>query len=285
MTPMATSALARSVAVEVEALEVDLVLEGIYRGYGVDFRNYARESIRRRLLRRAQGEGVASISALQERVLHDPRCMARLMADLSVHVTSMFRDPAFYRAFRTRVVPALRTYPFIRIWSAGCSTGEEAYSIAILMREAGLYDRTRIYATDMNGDVLDQARAGQFPIEKMKDYTANYIAAGGTRSFSEYYTAGPGTVRFHRSLADNMVFARHNLVSDRSFNEFNVILCRNVLSYFAPSLQDEVHRLLYDSLAIFGVLGLGRRESLKSTGLQRRYETLDPVESLYRRTT
>jgi len=157
--------------------------------------------------------------------------------------------------------------------------------MAILMREAGLYDRTRIYATDMNGDVLEQARAGQFPIEKMKDYTANYIAGGGTRSFSEYYTAGPDTVRFDRSLADNMVFARHNLVSDRSFNEFNVILCRNVLSYFAPSLQDEVSRLLYDSLAIFGVLGLGRKESLKSTGLQRRYETLDPVERLYRRTT
>jgi chemotaxis protein methyltransferase CheR len=284
MTPMATSAPARAVAVEVEALEVDLVLEGIYRGYGLDFRNYARESIRRRLLRRAQGEGVASISALQERVLHDPACMARLLADLSVNVTSMFRDPAFYRAFRTLVVPKLRTYPFIRIWSAGCSTGEEAYSIAILMREAGLYDRTRIYATDMNGDVVEQARAGQFPIEKMKDYTANYLAAGGTRSFSEYYTAGQDTVRFDRSLADNMVFARHNLVSDRSFNEFNVILCRNVLIYFAPSLQDEVNRLLYESLTIFGVLGLGRKELLKSTGFGRRYETLDPVESLFRRT-
>jgi chemotaxis protein methyltransferase CheR len=285
MTPMATSAAARSVAVEVEALEVDLVLEGIYRGYGLDFRNYARESIRRRLLRRAQGEGVGSISALQERVLHDPGCMARLLADLSVNATSMFRDPAFYRNFRARVVPALRTYPFIRIWSAGCSTGEEAYSIAIVMREAGLYDRTRIYATDMNDDVLEQARGGEFPIEKMRDYTANYIAAGGTRSFSEYYVAGSDTVRFDRSLADNMVFARHNLVSDRSFNEFNVILCRNVLIYFAPSLADEVHRLLYDSLGIFGVLGLGRKESLKSTGLERRYETLDPVERLYRRTT
>jgi chemotaxis protein methyltransferase CheR len=285
MTPMATSASARSVAVEVEALEVDLVLEGIYRGYGLDFRNYARDSIRRRLLRRAEGEGVASISALQERVLHDPRCMARLLADLSVNVTSMFRDPPFYRAFRNQVVPALRTYPFIRIWSAGCSTGEEPYSIAIMMREAGLYDRTRIYATDMNGDVLEQARAGEFPIERMKDYTANYIAARGTRSFSEYYTAGPATVRFDRSLADNMVFARHNLVSDRSFNEFNVILCRNVLIYFAPSLQHEVSRLLYDSLGIFGVLALGRKESVKSTGLEGRYETLDPVERLYRRTT
>jgi chemotaxis protein methyltransferase CheR len=284
MTSMATSAPARSVAVEVEALEVDLVLEGIYRGYGLDFRNYARESVRRRLLRRAQGEGVASISALQERVLHDPRCMARLLADLSVNVTSMFRDPAFYQAFRARVVPQLATYPFIRIWSAGCSTGEEAYSIAILMREAGLYERTRIYATDINGDVLEHARRGRFPIEKMKDYTANYIAAGGTRSFSEYYTADSDTVRFDPTLADNMVFARHNLVSDRSFNEFNVILCRNVLIYFAPALQDEVKRLLYDSLGMFGVLALGRKESLKGTGLVGSYETLDPVERLYRRT-
>ena len=281
---MATSAPARSVAVEVEALEVDLVLEGIYRSYGLDFRNYARESIRRRLLRRAQGEGVASISALQERVLHDPRCMARLLDDLSVNVTSMFRDPAFYRVFRARVVPQLATYPFIRIWSAGCSTGEEPYSIAILMREAGLYDRTRIYATDMNVDGLEQARAGEFRIEKMKEYTANYIAAGGTRSFSEYYTAGSGSVRFDRSLADNMVFARHNLVTDRSFNEFNVILCRNVLIYFGPTLQDEVNRLLHESLSTLGVLGLGRKESLKSTALERRYERLDPVERLYRRT-
>jgi chemotaxis protein methyltransferase CheR len=226
---VATRAPASAVGPEVEALEVDLVLEGIYRGYGFDFRQYARESVRRRLLRRAQGEGVASISALQERVLHDPGCMGRLLADLSVNVTSMFRDPAFYCALRTKVIPALRTYPFIRIWSAGCSTGEEAYSMAILLREAGLYDRTRIYATDMSEDVLEQARTGEFPIEKMKGYTANYIAAGGTRAFSEYYTAGESIVRFDRSLADNMVFARHNLVSDRSFNEFNVITCRNVL--------------------------------------------------------
>jgi chemotaxis protein methyltransferase CheR len=153
------------------------------------------------------------------------------------------------------------------------------------MREAGLYERTRIYATDINGDVLEHARRGEFTIEKMKDYTANYIAAGGSRSFSEYYTAGSDTVRFDPTLADNMVFARHNLVSDRSFNEFNVILCRNVLIYFAPSLQDEVNRLLYERLAIFGVLGLGRRESLKSPGLERRYERLDPVERLFRRTT
>ncbi len=278
------SAPARSEAVEVEALEVDLVLEGIYRGYGLDFRNYARESIRRRLLRRAEGEGVVSISALQERVLHDPACMARLLADLSVNCTAMFRDPPFYRAFRTRVIPALRTYPFVRIWSAGCSTGEEPYSIAILMREAGLYDRTRIYATDLNGAVLEQARVGEFPIERMKDYTANYIAAGGTRPFSEYYTAGADTVRFDRSLSDNMVFARHNLASDRSFNEFNVILCRNVLIYFAPPLQNEVKRLLHDSLGMFGVLALGRKESLKATGLAGSYETLDPVERLYRRT-
>lgn len=268
---------------DLESLEVDLVLEGIYRGYGLDFRHYARPSVRRRLLRRAQREGVPTISALQERILHDPACFGRLLDDLSINATAMFRDPAFYRALRFKVVAALRTYPFVRIWSAGCSTGEEPYSLAILLRETGLYDRTRIYATDMNEHVLDQARTGEFPIERMRDYTANYIAAAGTRAFSEYYTAGRSTVRFDPSLAENMIFARHNLVSDRSFNEFNLVVCRNVLVYFGASLQENVHGLLYDSLATFAVLGLGRKESLRPMAGPQRYESLDPVEKLYRR--
>src|SRR5438067_1433556 len=174
---------------EVESLEIGLLLEAVYQAYGYDFRRYSRASLRRRLLRRMEAEGLGSISALQERVLHDPDCMTRLLLELSVNVSSMFRDPGFYAAFRTKVVPLLRTYPFVRVWNAGCSTGEEAYSTAILLTEHGLYDRTRIYATDMNQAVLDQARVGAFPIAKMQEYTSNYIRAGGTRAFSEYYVA------------------------------------------------------------------------------------------------
>jgi chemotaxis protein methyltransferase CheR len=209
--------------------------------------------------------------------------MERLLLDLSINVTAMFRDPTFYRAFREKVVPLLRTYPFIRIWNAGCSTGEEAYSMAILLAEEGLYDRTRIYATDINQAVVDRARAGVFPLDKMREYTENYIAAGGTRSFSEYYATAHDSASFSRSLVDNVVFAQHNLVQDRSFNEFNVITCRNVMIYFAKPLQERVHGLFYDSLATFGVLALGRKESIQFTELDACYEALDPAEKLYRK--
>src|SRR3954449_6375565 len=174
---------------DLERVEMQLLLEGIYQHYGYDFRGYALASLKRRLWRRAHAEGLATLSALQDRVLHDPQAMERLLHDLSINVTSMFRDPTFYAAFRAEVVPLLRTYPFIRIWNAGCSTGEETFSLAILLREEGLYERSRIYATDINDQVLDQARAGAFPLEKMRDYTENYIRAGGSESFSTYYTA------------------------------------------------------------------------------------------------
>ncbi len=264
-------------------VEIDLLLEGVYRVSGFDFRNYARASIRRRLQRRVAQEGVTTISGLQEKVLHDRACMARLLVELSVNVTSMFRDPSFFAALRSRVVPLLRTYPFIRAWVAGCSTGEEAYSLAILLAEHGLYERARIYATDINEEVLDRARAGAFALEKMKEYTANYIAGGGTRAFSEYYTAQGSSARLDPALGRNMVFAQHNLVSDRSFNEFNLILCRNVMIYFDKALQERVHGLLHDSLAAFGVLGLGHKESVRFSGHESWYEAIDPVEKLYRR--
>src|SRR5437764_7380282 len=215
-----------------EALEIDLLVQAVYEGYGYDFRQYSRPSLRRRIWRRVEAEGVVTVSALLDRVLHDPAAVQRLISDLSVSVSAMFRDPTFFSVFREKVVPALRTYPFIRIWNAGCSTGEETYSIAILMRECGLYDRTRIYATDMNEAALDHARSGAFPIVKMREYTANYIAAGGTRPFSEYYVADGDRVAFSPSLIENVVFAQHNLVTDRSFNEFHVIMCRNVMIYF-----------------------------------------------------
>ena len=264
-------------------VEIDLLLEGVYRISGFDFRNYARGSIRRRLERRAAEEGVRSISGLQEKVLHDRGSLGRLLVDLSVNVTAMFRDPSFFAAVRSRVVPLLRTYPFVRAWVAGCSTGEEAYSLAILLSEHGLYERARIYATDVNDEVLERARTGAFALQKMKEYTANYIAAGGTKAFSEYYTVEGGTARFDPALARNLVVAQHNLVSDRSFNEFNLILCRNVMIYFDKVLQERVHGLLHDSLATFGVLGLGRKESVRFSGHEAGYEALDPVEKLYRK--
>src|SRR5438477_7180597 len=226
-----------SPAFELEDLEVQLLLEAIYRRYGFDFREYAPASLKRRLWRRIYAEGLESVSGLQERVLHDPACMERLLLDLSINVTAMFRDPSFYVAFRGKVAPLLRTYPFTRIWNAGCSTGEEVYSLAILLAEESVYDRARIYATDINAEVLARAKAGVFPLDRMREYTANYLRAGGRTAFSEYYVAAYDGARFSPSLVENVVFAQHNLVSDRKFNDFNVVICRNVMIYFDRSLQ------------------------------------------------
>jgi len=270
-------------AEELELIEIELLLQAIYRRYSFDFRDYAPASLRRRLWRRTQAEGLSTLSALLERVLHNPACMERLLRDLSVTTTSMFRDPPFWRAFRERVVPVLRTHPFLRIWIAGCSTGQETYSMAILLEEEGLLERSRIYSTDVNVTVLDRARSGMFPLARMREATNNYIRAGGTRAFSDYYVAGYDSARFRRSLSENVVWAQHNLVSDGSFNEFHVVLCRNVLIYFAKPLQDRVHGLIHDSLAPFGILGLGSRESLRFTACEHRYEALADAEHLYRR--
>jgi len=268
---------------ELESLELQLLLEGVYRQYGFDFREYAPASLKRRVWRRVYAEHLQTITALLEKVLHDPTCMERLLLDLSINVTAMFRDPTFYVAFREQVVPLLRTYPFTRIWVAGCSTGEEVYSLAILLREEELYDRTRIYATDINEIVLEQARAGVFPLDRMRDYTDNYIRGGGKRSFSEYYLAKYEGALFDRTLTQNVVWAQHNLVQDRSFNEFTVILCRNVMIYFDRSLQNRVHRLFFESLERFGILCLGHKESIRFTEFEDSYEELDPQEKLYRR--
>ncbi len=268
---------------DLEQIEVELLLEGIFRLYGFDFREYAPASLRRRLRRRMDGEKVKTVSQLQHLVLHDRRVMERLLLDLSINVTAMFRDPTFFHALRDQVVPLLRTYPFSRIWVAGCSTGEEVYSLAILLAEEGLSDRTRIYATDINEIVLEQAKLGVFPLDKMQEYTQNYIRAGGERSFSEYYVARYDGAQFARSLVDNVVFAQHNLASDSAFNEFNVISCRNVLIYFDKPLQEHVHRLFYDSLARFGVLALGQKESIEFSPHDSAYEELNRDERLYRK--
>ncbi len=268
---------------ELEQIEIELLLEGIHRRYGFDFREYAPASLRRRVRRRMDGERVETISALQDLLLHDPAVMERLLLDLSVNVTAMFRDPTFYLAMRQKVVPVLRTYPFARIWVAGCSTGEEVYSLAILLAEEGLTDRVRIYATDINEAVIERAKQGVFPLDKMQEYTQNYIRAGGGRSFSEYYVARYDGARFSRALVDGVVFAQHNLVSDSAFNEFNVITCRNVMIYFTPALQEHVHRLFYESLAMFGVLALGQKETVRFSPHEHSFEELDAEERLFRK--
>jgi chemotaxis protein methyltransferase CheR len=274
---------AREAELELEALETELLLEAIHRRYGFDFREYAAASLRRRVRRRMEGEKVETISALQALILHDPAVMERLLLDLSVNVTAMFRDPTFFLAFREKVVPLLRTYPFARIWVAGCSTGEEVYSLAIVLAEEGLAERVRIYATDINEAVIERARLGVFPLDKMQEYTQNYIRAGGTRSFSEYYVARYGGAQFARELVDGVVFAQHNLAMDAAFNEFHAISCRNVLIYFAQPLQKHVHGLFYESLAMFGVLALGEKETIRFSPYERCFEELDAEERLYKK--
>jgi chemotaxis protein methyltransferase CheR len=260
-----------------------LLLEAVYRRYGFDFRQYAQASLKRRLWRRLIAEGLHTITELQAKLLHDAHCMERLLLDLSINVTSMFRDPTFYLAFRDKIVPTLHTYPFTRIWCAGCSTGEEVYSLAILLTEEGLYERTRIYATDINETVLATAREGVFPLSKMQQYTQNYIRAGGAGEFSDYYVAAYDAAQFSRSLTENVVFAQHNLAMDRSFNQFNVIVCRNVMIYFDKALQGRVHSLFYESLDTFGILCLGHKESLAFTQFVNKYEQLDEVERIYKK--
>lgn len=273
----------RNDELDLEQLEVELLLEGIHRRYGFDFREYAPASLKRRLRRRMDGEQVETVSALQSLILHDRTVMERLLLDLSVNVTAMFRDPSFYVAFRKKVVPALRTYPFSRLWVAGCSTGEEVYSLAILLAEEGLSDRVRIYATDINQAVIEIAQLGVFPLDKMQEYTQNYIRAGGSRSFSEYYVARYDGARFAGDLVDGVVFAQHNLVSDSVFNEFHAITCRNVMIYFAQPLQEHVHRLFYESLAMFGVLALGQKETIRFSAQESSFEELDAEERLYKK--
>lgn len=268
---------------ELEEVEISLLLEGLYRVYGFDFREYARSSLKRRILELMRAEKLETISALQNRILHDPACLDRFLLGLAVHATSMFRDPSFYLTFRKKVVPLLRTYPTVMIWIAGCSTGEEVYSLAILLAEEGLYSKCRIYATDMSHAVLRRARDGIFPLSAMREYTNNYHMAGGINEFSDYYTAQYDNVIFSSALKKNIVFSEHNLVTDGSFNEFQVILCRNVMIYFNKDLQARVHNLLYDSLSMFGVFGIGNKESLKFTPRAAFYEHLNENDKLYRK--
>lgn len=266
-----------------ETLELDLLLEAAFRHYGYDFRGYARSSLRRRVHAIMRAEHVSTLSGLQDRILHDRAAWDRFLQGVSVNVSAMFRDPDFFRTFRELAVPLLRTYPFIRIWQAGASYGEEAYSLAILLEEEGLYQRSLIYSTDINDAALRTAREGIYPTDLMQRYTQNYLQAGGARSFSEYYTARYEFALMRPSLRENIVFSQHNLVSDGPFNEFNVVLCRNVMIYFTRPVQDHVLKLLHTSLASFGLLGLGSGESLRLTPLEPLYERLAGTQKLYKR--
>ncbi|MGH7969095.1 MAG: CheR family methyltransferase [Limisphaerales bacterium] len=260
-----------------------LLLEGIYALAGYDFRNYLAPMLRRRIWQCVRAERLRTISGFQEKALHDPDCLGRLIQALCINVTSLFRRPEFYHALGQQVLPRLHTYPFIRIWHAGCATGEEVFSTAILLHEEGLYDRCRIYATDINSNALEHARAGLLPLEGLEAAAARYLQSGGRRTFSEYYTVTKGGAIFAPALRRNIVFAQHNLASDSSFNEFNLVFCRNVLIYFSKSLQGRVHELFYRSLAMFGVLALGSQESLHFSPYEHAYQELCGDNKLYRR--
>jgi chemotaxis protein methyltransferase CheR len=266
-----------------EAIEIELLLTGLAQRYGFDFRNYSRASLTRRIRSAQHGEGASSISSLQEKLLHDPVATLRFVEALSVHTTEMFRDADVYRALRDDVIPLLRTYPFVRIWHAGCSTGEEVYSLAILLHEAGLYERCRIYATDISDRVLKRAQDGVFPLHNMRQYTRAYQRAGGREDFSSYYVADHEQAIFRQSLRRQLVFSQHSLVCDAAFNEFHLIVCRNVLLYFDQLLRQRALDLFHSSLIGLGMLVLGKKESLEYTPLVDNYEEVRPSLRIYRR--
>jgi chemotaxis protein methyltransferase CheR len=263
--------------------ELELFLELIYRIFGYDFRNYNKAHVKRRILHRINNLELGSISELQHKVLHEAGYFDLILRDLSINVTEMYRDPGFYKSMREEVIPILRTYPYIKIWHAGCATGEEVYSFAILLQEEGLYERAQIYATDFNQIVLEVAKKAIYPVSKIKEYTRNYQESGGKNSFSDYYVARYDSVIFDQSLKKNIVFAEHNLVTDSVFAEVNLIICRNVIIYFNKELQNKVIRLFTDSLIKGGFLGLGSKENLMFTDVFDQYQTIDLKEKIYKK--
>ncbi len=263
--------------------DIRLLLDTVHQRAGLDFRDYAFSSVRRRVARAIEETGAGSVSELHLRLKHDDDALQLLLRRLTVHTTAMFRDPGFFRVLREQVVPVLKTYPYVRLWVAGCSTGEEVYSLSILLHEEGIANRCRIYATDLSDVVLDRARAGVFPLSAMQEYSRNYQLAGGRGPFADYFTADSESVVFRRQLRDNVVFGTHNLVSDASFNEFHVILCRNVMIYFRRELQERVHGLFHESLVTFGFLGLGRSEAVRFSAYKDCYDTVDAKERVFRK--
>jgi chemotaxis protein methyltransferase CheR len=264
-------------------LEITSLLEAFFQKYSYDFRQYSEAHIRRRIMNRMSMSGFENIEQMQSRLLTDEVFASEFLQDLSIRVTEMFRDPDFYRSFRENVIPILKTYPFVKIWHAGCATGEEAYSMAIIMQEEGLYERTTIYATDFNQQALSQAKEGIFSNKMMKEYTTNYQLSGGKESFSDYYTSNYDSVIMNKSLKRNIVWANHNLVTDSVFAEVHVILCRNVLIYFDKNLQNKVQRLFHDSLINGGILCLGSKEGIRFTDLSEEYTELDKKQRIFKK--
>jgi chemotaxis protein methyltransferase CheR len=246
-------------------IELQLLLEAIFLRFRYDFRSYSMASLKRRVSRAMVELKCASISGLQDRMLHDPEVFPKLLQFLTVQVSDMFRDPAFFRVLRERVVPFLRTYPSLKLWVAGCSSGEEVYSLAILLREEALLERTIIYATDINGDALRRAEAGVYPLDRIPSFTENHRLSGGHGSLSNYYTAAYGSAVFDRSLLKRVVFSDHSLSTDHVFAEVQLVSCRNVLIYFDRDLQDRAIGLFKDALCRRGFMGLGAKESLQSS--------------------
>jgi chemotaxis protein methyltransferase CheR len=268
---------------KVEDIEIRLLLEALYSKYHYDFRNYAMASIKRRLKQAREQLGLASISALQENLLHDPTMLPRILGYLTVQVSEMFRDPTYFRAIREKVVPHLRTYPSLKVWIAGCSGGEELYSLVILFREEGLEERTLFYATDINQDALRAAEAGIFALDRVQLFTENHRESGGKSSLSDYYQAAYGRVSFDKSLRRKVVFSDHSLVTDAVFAEMHLISCRNVLIYFDRTFQDRALGLFKDSLARKGFLGLGAKESLRFSHQAAAFSNFVQEEKIYQR--
>ena len=264
-------------------IELRMLVEAVYLKYNYDFRDYTGASQKRRVLAAMRVMECETVSALQARVMHEPAAFAQLLQFLTIPVTEMFRDPEYYLAVRRQVVPFLKTYPSLKVWVAGCSTGEEVYSLAILLKEEGLLERSLIYATDINPESLETARRGVMPLERMRLYTENYQKAGGTRAFSDYYTAAYGGALFERSLVENVTFADHSLATDSVFAETHFISCRNVMIYFNRRLQNRVLGLFHESLVHRGFLGLGSKESIDFSSYAQRFEPLARRERVFRK--
>ena len=262
--------------------QVTILLNDLLENCGYDFTGYSRASLTRRIARIYLLDKHVGFTEFRYRIKKDPAYCDKFIEQITVNVTEMFRDPEFYKALRTDVLPKIGTYPFIRIWLAGCSTGEEAYSMAILLQELKLLDRSFIYATDINKNVLEQAQKGMFPMSQMKTYSENYIKCGGEEDFSSYYTANYTLAKFRAELKEKILFSTHNLVTDKSFNEFQLILCRNVLIYFDRNLQHRVLDLFDLSLENLGYLALGTKETLEFSGIAPKYRRL-PGQKIWRK--
>jgi len=268
---------------EVEEIELRLLLDGIRLCYGYDFREYALSPMRRAVMTAVAHENVRTVSGFQDRVLHDPSCMQRFLGVVGVNVTTMFRDPELVHALRDEVISLLRTYPSCRVWVAGCATGEEVYSLAVLLQEEGLLARSTIYATDLNEDMLAVARLGSYPLDRVRRYEESYQHSGGRGSLGDHYSIAGRSARFNPLLQRSITWSRHNLVTDGSFNDFHLIVCANVLIYFRASLQERAHRLFYDSLIRGGFLALGKRESLLCCPDRDHYEQVRDGVNLFRK--